>query len=64
MKTAGLILIAVAVLALGGGIIARGLLSPTGPASIVSLPDFTLPDASGQPHTISEWQGKLRVINF
>lgn len=64
MKTAGLILIAVAVLALGGGIIARGLLSPTDQASAKSLPDFTLPDVSGQPHAISEWQGKLRVINF
>lgn len=64
MKTAGLILIAVAVLALGGGIIARGLLSPTDQASAKSLPDFILPDVSGQPHAISEWQGKLRVINF
>ena len=64
MKTAGLILIAVAVLALGGGIIARGLLSPTDQTSAKSLPDFTLPDVSGQPHAISEWQGKLRVINF
>ena len=64
MKTAGLIFIAVAVLALGGGIIARGLLSPTDQTSVLSLPDFTLPDVSGQPHAISEWQGKLRVINF
>jgi len=64
MKTAGLILIAVAVLALGGGIIARGLLSATGQVSSTSLPDFTLPDVSGQPHAISEWQGKLKVINF
>ncbi len=64
MKTAGLIFIAVAVLALGGGIIARGLLSPTDQTSVMSLPDFTLPDVSGQPHAISEWQGKLRVINF
>ena len=64
MKTAGLILIAVAVLALGGGIIARGLLSGAGQSSATSLPDFTLPDVSGQPHAISEWQGKLRVINF
>jgi len=64
MKTTGLILIAVAVLALGGGIIARGLLSSTDQVSTTSLPDFTLPDVSGQPHAISEWQGKLRVINF
>ena len=64
MKTAGLILIAVAVLALGGGIIARGLLSATGQVSSTSLPNFTLPDVSGQPHAISEWQGKLRVMNF
>jgi len=64
MKKAGLILITVAVLALGGGIIARGLLSANNQVSIKTLPDFTLPDISGQPHAISEWQGKIRVINF
>jgi len=64
MKKAGLILITVAVLALGGGIIARGLLSANNQLSIKTLPDFTLPDISGQPHAISEWQGKIRVINF
>jgi len=64
MKKVGLIFIAVAVLALGGGIIARGLLSVTSQVSVETLPDFTLPDIFGQPHAISEWQGKIRVINF
>jgi thiol-disulfide isomerase/thioredoxin len=63
MKSTGLIIIA-AVLALGGGILARGLFSPVEQTSPTSLPDFNLPDVSGNQHNISEWQGKIRVINF
>ena len=63
MKTTGLIIIA-ALLALGGGIIARGLLSPAEQSSATALPDFALPDVSGKLHNVSEWQGKIRVINF
>lgn len=63
MKTSGLIII-VALLALGGGIIAKGLLSPVEQTSPIPLPDFNLPDVSGNQHNISEWQGKIRVINF
>ena len=64
MKATGLIIIA-AVLALGGGIIAREFSSPAEQAGATSsLPDFALPDVSGKQHNISEWQGKIRVINF
>ena len=63
MKTTGLIIIA-ALLALGGGIIARGLLSPAEQVGAAALPDFALPDVSGKLHNVSEWQGKIRVINF
>lgn len=63
MKPTGLIIIA-ALLALGGGILARGFLSPIEKTSPRSLPDFNLPDVSGNQHNISEWQGKIRVINF
>jgi thiol-disulfide isomerase/thioredoxin len=28
------------------------------------LPDFSLPDLSGKPRNIKEWQGKVLVINF
>ena len=63
MKATGLIIIA-AVLALGGGIVAREFLSPAVQADVTSLPDFALPDVSGKQHNISEWQGKIRVINF
>ena len=63
MKTTGLIII-VAVLALGGGILAKGFLSPVEQTSPTPLPDFNLPDVSGNLHSISEWQGKILVINF
>jgi len=63
MKSTGLIIIA-AVLALGGGILARGLLSPVEQNSPTLLPDINFPDVSGNLHSISEWQGKILVINF
>jgi thiol-disulfide isomerase/thioredoxin len=63
MKPTGLIIIA-AVLALGGGILARGLLSPAEQSSPTALPDIYLPDVSDNIHGISEWQGKILIINF
>ena len=63
MKATGLIIIA-AVLALGGGILARGLLLPAEQTSPAPLPEFNLADVSGNQHNISEWQGKIRIINF
>ena len=63
MKPTGLIIIA-AVLALAGGILARGFFSPVEQTSPTPLPEFNLADVSGNQHNISEWQGKIRVINF
>jgi thiol-disulfide isomerase/thioredoxin len=63
MKPTGLIIIA-ALLALGGGIMARGFLSPAEQTRPMPLPDFNLPDVAGNQHNISEWKGKIRVINF
>ena len=63
MKPTRLIIIA-ALLALGGGIMFRGFLSPAAQTNPTPLPDFNLPDVSGNQHNMSEWQGKIRVINF
>lgn len=63
MKPTGLIIIA-ALLALGGGIMVRGFLSPTEQTKTIPLPEFNLPDVEGNQHNISEWQGKIRIINF
>jgi thiol-disulfide isomerase/thioredoxin len=64
MKPRGLIIIAAAMLALGGGILVREFLLPVEQTGPSSLPNFSLPDVSGNQHNISEWQGKVRVINF
>lgn len=63
MKPAALIIV-VALLAVGGGIVVRGFLSTVEQTSPTNLPDFNLPDVSGNQRNISEWQGKIRVINF
>jgi thiol-disulfide isomerase/thioredoxin len=63
MKQTGIIIIA-AVLALGIGIAAQRFLPSLEKTSVTSLPDFNLPDLSGNQHNISEWRGKILVINF
>ncbi|MGZ5011448.1 MAG: TlpA family protein disulfide reductase [Methylobacter sp.] len=63
MKRAGLIIIA-AILALVMGIFARHFFSTTPKNDVSALPEFNLSDLSGQPHNISEWRGRILVLNF
>jgi thiol-disulfide isomerase/thioredoxin len=61
MKPSELIII-VAVLALGVGLTARFVMSPAQPPA--PFTEFTLPDTSDKMHNSTEWQGKIRIINF
>lgn len=63
MKQTGLIIVA-AIIALGLGISARYFFPPAEKTGISVLPEFNLPDLSGHQHNISEWRGKVLVINF
>ncbi len=63
MKQIALILF-VAVIALSGGIVTKRLLLSGQQSDVMILPDFNLPDSSGVQHSISEWKGKILVINF
>lgn len=63
MKQTGLIIIA-ALLALGLGISARYFFSAAENSGPRTLPKINLPSPSGHQHNISEWQGKILVINF
>ncbi|WP_340122915.1 TlpA disulfide reductase family protein [Methylobacter svalbardensis] len=63
MKQTALIIIA-ALIALGVGMTTRHFFPPAEKISPSALPEFNLPDLSGHRHTISEWRGKVLVINF
>ncbi|MFI3195514.1 MAG: TlpA disulfide reductase family protein [Methylococcaceae bacterium] len=54
-------IVLVALLALTGGIAVKHFMAQS---EISSLPAVSLPDLSGKSHDLSEWQGKIRVINF
>ena len=56
------LIIIVAVLALGVGLTARFVMSPAQPAT--PFTEFSLPDTTDKPHNSTEWQGKIRIINF
>ncbi|MEQ1530248.1 MAG: TlpA disulfide reductase family protein [Methylococcales bacterium] len=60
-----LMIIITGLLALGVGTAARQFQqAPADSTTVNTLPNFNLPDISGRQHSISEWQGKLLIINF
>jgi thiol-disulfide isomerase/thioredoxin len=65
-----ILIVTVAIIAFVGGLSVRNLLSsPLDKAKVSEdshqkLTEFSLPDLSGKPHNINEWQGKVLVINF
>ena len=64
-----LLLLIVAVLALAGGYWMAQSLRPTEKATTPTygggtMIDFSLPDLDGKKHALSEWRGKVIVLNF
>ena len=64
-----LLLLVVAVLALAGGYWTAQSLRPAGKETSPTygggtLIDFSLPDLDGKKHSLSEWHGKVIVLNF
>lgn len=58
-----LLIIAAGLLALLLGVALR-LYGPTLPITDSPLPNFSFPDLSGKQRNISEWRGKILVVNF
>jgi thiol-disulfide isomerase/thioredoxin len=63
MKTIQWVFI-VGLLALGGGIVAGKYLFTGENTEQQTLPAISLVDLAGNPHALTEWQGKFLVINF
>jgi len=53
-----------AILALGSGLLAAKHWLGDNATTTKQLVDFTLPDPSGTLHNASEWEGKVRLLNF
>jgi thiol-disulfide isomerase/thioredoxin len=58
------LMISAAIIALGLGLFSWHFFAPAKPPASHPLPDFSLLDLSDQQHSITEWQGKVLVINF
>ncbi len=59
------IFFAAAIIAAGGGIVARGWWTQwAGQRTGAETADFTLPDSEGRQRSLSEWRGKILVVNF
>ncbi|MFI3187490.1 MAG: TlpA disulfide reductase family protein [Methylococcaceae bacterium] len=63
MKQTTLLIIA-ALIALGLGMTVRHFFSTAKSTDSSALPEFNLSDLSGHQHNMSEWRGKIIVINF
>jgi peroxiredoxin len=71
MKKTPVLIIAVALLGLGGGFIFNQWLSqaPTAPTPVTvadsdQRPAFTLLDVEDKPHSIGDWDGQVILVNF
>jgi thiol-disulfide isomerase/thioredoxin len=63
-KTTVLFFIFAAISALAAGIYVQSLKGTTLKQNHNALPAFSLPDLSGKQRHISEWDGKILIINF
>ncbi len=65
MKFKNFLIIFVAIIALGAGLLSHRLTAQTQTtADSTKLPDITLPDLTGTERKLSEWQGKIVILNF
>lgn len=64
MKLKNFIVIFVALIALSAGLLTQRLTAKTENKSAAGLPDITLPDLAEKQRSLSEWQGKVIVLNF
>lgn len=63
MKFKNFIIIFIAIIALGAGLLSHRLTAQTTTENS-KLPNITLPDLTGTERKLSEWQGKILVLNF
>ncbi len=59
-----LLIVTVSLAALSAGIVAQQQKNVPNPFGNNALPEIILPDLSGRQRNISEWQGKVMIINF
>ena len=63
MKQTTVFIIA-AVVALAGGIWLQSKNQPETQSEAMKLPDYRLPDLTGNERSLSEWRGKTVIVNF
>lgn len=63
MKQTTVLIIAAAV-ALAGGIWLQSKNQPETQTEAMELPDYRLPDLTGNERSLSEWRGKIVIVNF
>ncbi|WP_446808071.1 TlpA family protein disulfide reductase [Methylomonas sp. 2BW1-5-20] len=58
------IIVCIAIVALGGGLFARQYFVGAETVQPVPQLNFSLPDLADKPQSVTQWQGKILIINF
>jgi len=64
MQQNTLIIVLASIIALSGGLFVRSLSDKNSQETSIPALELNLPDVEGNPRSLSEWQGKIRIINF
>ena len=63
MKQSIMIIVA-AILALAGGVLAQHFIDPESQIETTAIAEFNFPDLEDNMHKLSEWDGKVIIVNF
>lgn len=64
MQKNTLLILLASIIAISAGIFVRSLSETADQAVLIPALKFSLPDVTGKQRNQSEWQGKIRIINF
>jgi len=64
MQKNTLLILLASIIAISAGVFVRSLSETTHQAVIIPALEFSLPDVANKQRSLSEWQGKIRIINF
>lgn len=64
IKLDTVLIIIACLIAISAGVLVQSLSTKDPAAASIPTVEFSLPDTEGKIHQLSDWQGKIRIVNF